>query len=113
MWGSFSTVALPALPFYLIHSIYRSTNERGCGFTCIVFHGCNEVEVGVNISFHLLDTPRGTVELQLLAQSKLGLEGQLRTKTMNLAIVHDAWTQRVESNTKRERNERLSHKERR
>ena len=54
-----------------------------------------KLEVGVDISLHLLDTPRGTVELQLVARTKLGLEVRLRTKTMKLAIVHDAWNQRV------------------
>ena len=34
--------------------------------TCIGFHMCGKLEVGVNILLHLLDTPRGTVELQLV-----------------------------------------------
>ena len=54
---------------------------------------CGKLEVGVNISLHLLDTPRGTVELQLVARTELGLEARLRTKTTKLAIVHDAWKQ--------------------
>ena len=49
------------------------------------------LEVGVNILLHLLDTPRGTVELQLVARAELGLEARLRPKTTKLPIVHDTW----------------------
>ena len=78
----------------------------------------------MKILLHLLDTPRETVELQLVARTELGLEVQLRTKTAKLAIVHDAWkqsgerervkeTERKRGDIKRERNGRLKHKERR
>ena len=81
---------------------------------------CGKLEVGAHISLHLLDTPRGTMEMQLVAQTELGIEPQLRTKKTKLAIVHDPWKQRVgerERETKKENGEKeirkLRHKERR
>ena len=68
---------------------------------------CGKLEVGVNILLHLLDTPRGTVELQLVARTKIGLEARLRTKTTKFAIVHDAWKQKLrEREREREEKER-------
>ena len=74
---------------------------------------CGKWEVGVNISLHLLDTPRGTVELQLVAPTKLGLEVRLRTKTTKLTIVHDALKQKERyRQTEREERKRKGENER-
>ena len=60
----------------------------------------------MNISLHILDPPRGTVELQLVARTKLGLEVRLRTKTTKLAIVHDALNRKRDTDKQRERREK-------
>ena len=86
---------------------------------------CSKLEVGVSISLHLLDTPRGTVDLQLVAWTELGLDAQLKSKTIKL----DAWKQsgerqrdkeweierktKIKNARKRRRSKKLMHEERR